>query len=129
MALKDLIDAHSEWANMPHTETSARLIADALNVSDPRVKVVSRLGGVGAVLRALGPTNGGAFLDALAASSDSSVKWAMVLVKDGSLDFGDPLVRAQIDMLAPGAAATALKALAEIPDPYTPAEVEAARNG
>ena len=127
--LRDLIAAAPEWAVLPHDETSARLIADALNVSHPRTQVVSFEGGIGSIMRALGPDGGAAFLDALAASADPAVKWAMKLIEMGSLDFGDALVRAQIDALAPPPAAAALKALAERPHPYTVADVEAARNG
>ncbi len=108
----------------------------AAALSAGRTKVASTLGGIGTVLRALGPTDGATTLDALDAASagNSSIKWAMVMVKAGTLDFGDPIVQAQLDALASAgvitaAAAAGLKAVAVVPDPITWAQVNAALGG
>ena len=101
-------------------------IADALNAG--RVKITSKLGGIGLVLETLGPTDGAALLDALEAQAATvpALKWAWVLVNRGELDFGSPATRAMIDALIPEPARTLLKAVAEEPDPVTAAAVEVA---
>lgn len=101
-------------------------IADALNAG--RVKITSKLGGIGLVLETLGPTDGAALLDALEAQAASvpALKWAWVLVNRGELDFGSAATRAMIDTLIPEPARTLLKAVAEVPDPVTAAQVEVA---
>lgn len=99
-------------------------IADALSVG--RVKIQPRLGGIGLVLETLGPTGGADLLDALAlqAASVPALKWAWVLVNRGELDFGSPATRAMIDALISEPTRTLLKAVAEVPDPVTAAQVE-----
>ena len=101
-------------------------IADALNAG--RVKITSKLGGIGLVLETLGPTDGAALLDALEAQAATvpALKWAWVLVNRGELDFGSAATRAMIDTLIPEPARTLLKAVAEVPDPATAAQVEVA---
>jgi hypothetical protein len=128
MTLAEMIAAHPEWDDLPRDETSARLIADALNVEYPRTQVISYEGGIGEIMRSLGPSDGAAFLDALTASTEPSIRWAMKLIEAGRLDFGDSIVRSKIDVVAP-TFANELKAIAEAPLAYTFAEVEAARNG
>ncbi|TVO57531.1 hypothetical protein [Denitromonas halophila] len=59
------------------------------------------LGGVGAVMEALGPVAGAEVLDALDAlkASISAVKWAWVLINRGELDFGSASTRGMIQQL------------------------------
>jgi hypothetical protein len=97
-------------------------IADAMSAG--RTKVTQKLGGVGLVLETLGPDAGSALLDGLDAlkAVSSPVKWAWVLIDRGELDFGSPATRGMIQQLAAGGAipepaATALLAIAEVPDP------------
>ena len=57
-----------------------------------------------------------------------------MLIRDGSLDFGDPATRAQIDLLAgqgviTAAQATALKAIAVADAPVTAQDVARALEG
>ena len=105
----------------------------ATSASIGRTVLVATTGGIGTVLNALGPTDGAALLDTLtaAATHSAALRWAMVLVNDGALDFGAPGTRAQLDALAtagiiPLAHAVALKALAERPDPVTEFDVRVA---
>ena len=120
-----------------HAKCSPELIAardhDAIAalVSAGRVRIGQRLGGIGLILETLGPTDGAALLDQLeaTAASNSAVKWAMVLVNRGELDFGNAATRAMIDLLVPGATADALKAVAQFADPVTPAQCAAALDG
>lgn len=99
-------------------------IADAVNVG--RKKIVQRLGGIGIVLETLGPTDGAALLDQLEAlaATDSAVKWALVLIHRGELDFGSPATRGMIDKLVAEPARGVLKALAEVPDHVSVNDVE-----
>lgn len=97
-------------------------VAIAAALSAGRTKVVQRLGGIGTVLEVLGPTDGAALLDQLQATTTTvpALKWAWVLVDRGELDFGSASTRAMIDVLVPEPARTALKAVAEVPDPVDP---------
>jgi hypothetical protein len=106
-------------------------IADVL--SDGRTRVVTRLGGVGVVMEALGPEMGAAILDGLDAmrATSSPIKWAWVLIERGELDFGSPTTRAMIGQLRdagaiPEAAATALLSIAEESDPIQEMDVRRA---
>lgn len=60
------------------------------------------LGGVGAVLEALGPVAGAEVLDSLDTlkASNGAVKWAWVLINRGELDFGSPSTRGMIAQLS-----------------------------
>lgn len=96
-------------------------IAAALSVG--RVKVQSRLIGIGTILATLGP-QGGAFLDGLVklGETDRNVYWAMELVRRGELDIGMDATRQQIGALIEQfpemkPAVDALLSLAEVPDP------------
>ena len=119
------------------TKCSAELIASrnhdaiAAAVNVGRTKVVQTLGGIGTVLETLGPDVGAALLDTLEtiATANSAVKWAFVLINRGELDFGSRATRDMIDLLIPGAAGTALKAVAEVPDPVTAQQVSDALGG
>jgi len=89
-----------------------------------RTRVVPHLGGIGTVLELLGPTSGAALLDALQALevTTPAVKWAMVLIGRGELDFGSAATRSMIDQLAAQGVMTlvdaqTLKAVAEQADP------------
>lgn len=92
-------------------------IANAINAMN-LVKVVPTLGGIGLIMKALGPSVGAALLDNLQAMSETmpELKWAFTLINRGDLDFGDSATRAMIDALCPPEVATALKAVAEVPD-------------
>jgi len=104
-------------------------IAAAVNAG--RTKVVQTLGGIGTVLETLGPVDGAALLDSLEALSatNSAVKWAFVLINRGELDFGSSATRQMIDTLIPGSAGDALKAVAEKPDPISPARIASVLDG
>lgn len=104
-------------------------IAAALSVG--RTKVVSRLGGIGLVMETLGPVAGGQLLDMLEAMSptNSAVKWALFLIKNGTLDFGAPATRGMIDLLLPPDVAILLKAVAVVPDPVSAQQVAQALEG
>lgn len=93
------------------------------------VRVVDMNGGVGTIMRALGPAAGAALLDQLesAATTVPAVRWAFVLINRGDLNFGDAGTRAMIDQLVTDPAArAALKAVAEVPDTTNYLEVGAA---
>ena len=125
MALLDEIRAKCSPTLLASQDTQA--IADAVNVG--RVKVQPNLGGVGIVMEALGPTAGAALLDQLEtmAATVPAVKWAFVLINRGELDFGSTATRAMIDQLVTDpAAAAALKAVAEVPDPVSEFDVRRA---
>lgn len=116
------------------TLTNLRNRGDYLSIAkllnDRNLKLpVSMVGGPGYVMRCLGPTNGAALLDQLAASTDPAVRWAMTLINRGELDFGDAMTRAMVDQLCPPAVAAALKAGAEVRDTTDHMEVAAALKG
>ena len=95
-------------------------MAAVINVN--RTAVVSRLGGIGAVLEALGATAGAALLDSLTAqaATDSAVKWALVLLNAGNLDFGLASTRQMIQTLITDVPTqTALLNIAALPDPVS----------
>lgn len=133
--LAEFLAAHPELAALPHDQTSAQTIADAMNAAHPRTRVESTLIGFGSVMDSLGPVDGAALLDALDAlrAQVSMVKWAWVLLEQGRLDVGLASTRQALDALTgdgkPFSALTAaaIKNLAVVADPYTAAEVEAAR--
>lgn len=102
-------------------EKNYHVIAAKVNVG--RKRLTSKIGGIGYIMTVLGPVEGAAVLDALEAvsASNSAVKWAMVMINAGTLDFGLVSTHAMIDTLvaatvisAPDGAA--LKASAEVPD-------------
>jgi len=109
-------------------------IAEA--VSQDRTAVVSRLGGIGAVIETLGVVDGPAVLDVLDSlrSTNPAVRWGWVLLERAELDFGSQATRQLIDSLAAGGAMTAeqadkLKALAVVPAPVGVQEIVAAMEG
>lgn len=102
-------------------------------VSAGRTRIVSRLGGIGAVMETLGSVDGPAVLDALDALKGTvpAVRWGWVLLERGELDFGSTVTRQMIDGLVMGGVMTeaqglAIKALAEQPDPVTEFDVRRA---
>lgn len=97
-------------------------------VNQGRTKVVQTLGGIGTVLEAIGPVDGAALLDALEAQSATvpPIKWAFVLINRGELDFGSDTTRGMIDQLIQEPARSALKAVAEVPDPVSELDVRKA---
>lgn len=104
-------------------------IAQALSVG--RTKVITKLGGVGLIMEALGPQIGAALLDQLEtqAQTNSAVKWAFVLINRGELDFGSPATRTMIDQLVPEPSRSVLKNVAVVPDVVTPQQVAFALEG
>ena len=103
-------------------------------VNAGRVRPQSFTGGIGSIMRALGPVDGATFLDTLEylAATQPTIKWAMRLIEAGNLDFGDVAVRAQIDGMVPSLLTTeraaALKALGEVADPVQLDDVSRALN-
>ena len=121
------------------TKCSAELLASSEHgaiaeaVSQGRTAVVSRLGGIGAVIETLGVAEGPAVLDALDSlrASNPAVRWGWVLLERAELDFGSAVTRQLIDSLAAGGVMTAeqadkLKALAVVPAPVGVQEVVSA---
>lgn len=109
-------------------------IADALNAT--RTKVQPKLGGIGLVLETLGPVDGATLLDTLQGMTASipALKWAWYLIERGELDFGSAATRGMIDTLVAGgvmpeAVGSALKGVAEVPDPVTAAQVASVMTG
>lgn len=99
-------------------------VADVLNAPDPTldevVEVNTTMIGIGSILVALGPEDGAAFLDVVEASAQQNavIRWALYCLKQGALDVGLPVVRAQIAGLADlgiltGAQVDSILALAE----------------
>ncbi len=97
-------------------------------VSVGRTKIVHTLGGIGAVMEALGPIDGAALLDGLEAQAASipALKWAFTLINRGDLDFGSASTRAMITMLIDEPARTALLNVAQVPNPITEFDVRCA---
>lgn len=127
MTLLDEIQAKSSTALLAAHDYQA--IADVVNVG--RVKLVERLGGIGTIMNALGPDGGAALLDQLetVATTSSAVKWGMKLIIDGTFDFGLQSSRSMIDQLVPEPARSALKALAEVPDPVSALRIATVMTG
>lgn len=108
----------------------------AVAVSAGRTRIVSRLGGIGAVMETLGASDGPAVLDALDAlkAANPAIRWGWVLLERGELDFGSPVTRQTIGALVSSGAIDAelgdkLKALAVEPAPVSVQEVIAAMEG
>lgn len=104
-------------------------IADVVNTG--RTKIVSRLGGIGAVMETLGPVDGAALLDSLEAMAATvpAVRWAFVLINRGELDFGSAATRGMIDRFVtdgamPAGVGALLKGVAEVPDHASTADIE-----
>lgn len=120
--IRQAIDADPALAAISVGEaTNYDAIANALTATHKRT--VPTLGGVGFVMKVLGPTQGAAVLDALDAlrSTNSAVKWGWVLIDRGDLDFGDAGTQAMIQQLATLGAiqqadADALIAATQVPD-------------
>lgn len=108
----------------------------AVAVSAVRTRIVSRLGGIGAVMETLGASDGPAVLDALEAlkAANPAIRWGWVLLERGELDFGSPVTRQMIDGLVAGgvmaaAHGDALKGLAVETAPVSVHEVVEAMEG
>lgn len=90
-------------------------LAEALSVG--RTKVGSSPIGIGTVLAVMAPV-GGDFLNALETigTSDSNVKWALEMIKQGTFDVGHPVTRAQLQAFAVAAPtmATGIAALLNV---------------
>lgn len=105
-------------------------------VSEGRTQVISIAGGVGTVLRELGPARGGEVLTALESlgASMPAARWALELLRSANADFGGSETREFIDQLMAGGLLTAdegakLKAVAVVPAPVTATQVAAALEG
>lgn len=124
MALLDEIQAKCSAELIASREHGA--IAELVSVG--RTQVVQRLGGIGLVLETLGPTDGAELLDTLETQSASvpALRWALVLLNRGELDFGSAATRGMIDQLLPPTVADILKAVAIRPHPASVADVIAA---
>ena len=94
-------------------------IADALSVN--RIKTVKTEIGKGMVLATIGLEAGNALLDII--DNEANLRHVKQLVANGWLDVGDALTRAMIDQICSPASASALKALAEVPDKVTAQQV------
>lgn len=108
----------------------------AAAVSEGRTRIISRLGGIGAIIETLGPVDGPALLDALEALKESNpaVKWGWVLIERGELDFGSAVTRGLIQSMAQAGvmsqeSAQALLDLALVPDPVGVSDVIQAMEG
>lgn len=128
--IRAAIKASAGLTDLAH-QHQTQAIADTLSVG--MVKVVTRHGGIGTILEALGADTGAALLDGLFALRDTNpaVKWAWSLIDRGELDFGSPATRAMIVRLKdegkiPPDIASALLALAEVPDPVDEFDVRVA---
>ena len=111
--------AEPDLADMPDWRVAEILTAPDESLP-PVVTIVQTLIGPGSILAALGGDAGAAVLDALEQISVSSprIRWAMFMVKSGSLDVGNSQVREAIEDFAAGGMllheqAAALLALAE----------------
>lgn len=109
-------------------------IADLVSIG--RVRVVPRLGGIGAVMETLGAIDGPAVLDTLESlkATNAAIRWGLVLLERGELDFGSAVTRQLIDgLVASGVMAQGhgdqLKAVAVVPSPVSVHEVIAAMEG
>lgn len=91
----------AEYPDLPDWQ-----VAEILNQPDASVDEVvtvrSTLVGIGSMLVALGPDRGAAFLDTIeaAAQSRAAIRWALYCLKQGDLDVGLSVVRAEIAALA-----------------------------
>lgn len=122
--------------------------AIAAILSEGRARVVSREVGDGAVAIALGIPGGPVFLYQLELASETSpgasatdeqiaqhaiARQAWRSLQKAALDIGNPVVRSAIDAmvgtLLTAEQAAAVKALAEVPDPVTVADVSLAMRG
>lgn len=103
-------------------------IAAALSVGRWRYRHTEA--GFGTILSAIGPVDGAALLDTLAAikSGNRPLYWAWYLLERGVFDFGTPATQAQMDALVAAGVLSAdnaakLKALGVEPDPVSVAVV------
>ena len=129
-------DILAAFPNLTAANRDDAAIATQLSIG--RTKTVSKVGGIGVVLKTLGPTAGAAFLDAVStlAQTNSVVKWGLQMIENGTFDFGDPLAVAQAETftqtnppILTTDQANALIALGVVPDPITPAMVAEALAG
>jgi hypothetical protein len=127
MTLKDEILAKCSAELIDSAEHGR--IADI--VSEGRTKLIEKRGGIGTIMDALGADIGAQLLDTMQALApeNSAVKWGMVLVNAGELNFGAEQTQAMFDQLLPTDAASALKAVARVPDPVTVQQVIDALKG
>lgn len=105
-------------------------------LSEGRTQVISLAGGVGTVLRELGPARGGEVLTALESlgASMPAARWALELLRTANADFGGSETRDFIDQLIVGGVLTGeegdkLKSVAVVPAPVTATQVAAALAG
>lgn len=105
-------------------------IAEALSVG--RTKLVVTEIGNGTILAELGIAAGNQLLDAIYNAPD--FRYVKPLLEQGRLDIGSAVTQGALDMLALAGACTQadadkLKALAVVPDPVTPVDVQRVIDG
>ncbi len=103
-------------------------IADALSAGRTRYRKTEA--GFGTILSTIGPVDGAALLDTLAAikTSNRPLYWAWYLLERGVFDFGTAATQAQMDALVSAGVLSAdnaarLKALGVEPDPVDEMDV------
>ena len=94
-------------------------IAEVMSVG--RIKVIPTEIGKGKILATIGLVEGNALLDMV--DSNQDFRHVKQLVANGWLDVGETSVRNMIDTICTTDTASKLKALAEVPDPLTAADV------
>jgi len=126
MALLDDIQAAFPGLTPDNRDDVA--IAAALSVGRWRYRHTEA--GFGTILSAIGPVDGAALLDTLAAikATNRPLYWAWYLLERGVFDFGTPATQAQMDALVAAGVLSAdnaekLKALGIEPDPVSVAAV------
>lgn len=126
MALLDDIQAAFPGLTPDNRDDVA--IAAALSVGRWRYRHTEA--GFGTILSAIGPVDGAALLDTLAAikASNRPLYWAWYLLERGVFDFGTAATQAQMDALVAAGVLSAdnaekLKALGVEPDPVSVAAV------
>lgn len=131
MALID--DIQAAFPGLTPDNRDDVVIAAALSVGRWRYRHTEA--GFGTILSAIGPVDGAALLDTLAAikGGNRPLYWAWYLLERGVFDFGTPATQAQMDALVAAGVlsadnAAALKALGVEPDPISVAAVSAALN-
>lgn len=104
-------------------------IAAALSVG--RTKLVTTAIGEGAILATLGLEAGNAFLDVIDAHPD--FRHVKKIIARGEFDMSSPVSQAGVQGMVPAVLtqeqADALKALAVVPDPVTPVDVQRVLDG
>lgn len=131
MSLYD--DIQAAFPDLTPNNRDDVVIAAALSVGRWRYRRTEA--GFGTILSTIGPVDGAALLDTLAAikAGNRPLYWAWYLLERGVFDFGTPAAQAQMDALVAAGVLSAgnaemLKALGVEPDPISVAAVSAVLN-